>query len=70
MIRNYLARLLVEKQMTRKELSILTGIRPNTIGDLCNGFAERASFENLSKICEALDCRIDQLLEFVPDQKK
>ena len=47
MIRIKLCELMGREKMTRKRLSELTGIRPNTIGDLYN--------ENVRKLTECQD---------------
>lgn len=67
MIKNNLSKLLGEKRWTQKKLSELTGIRPNTINELYHSFAERVSFEHMNKICEALDCELADLFEYIPD---
>lgn len=69
MIKIYLSRLLGERRWSQTKLSGLTGIRPSTIRDIYNEIAERVSFESLSKMCEALDCSLDELLEYIPYKK-
>lgn len=70
MIKIHLSRLLGERRMTQKNLSELTGIRANTIGELYNEFAEKLDFEKLDKICEALNCNISELLEYRPNKHR
>lgn len=65
-----LSRLLGEKRMPQSELAALTGIRPNTIGDLYHGTAERISLEHIDRICEVLDCELYELLERKPGVMK
>lgn len=67
MIRIYLSRLLGERRMTQKELAQKTGIRPTTISEIYNEFVERVNLEHLDKICKALDCKLSDLMEYVPD---
>lgn len=55
--------------MTQAELSKITGIRPNTINDLYHEFATRISLEQLDRICDALDCRLTDLLVREGDQE-
>lgn len=45
MIRNHLSRLLGEKHWSQARLSRETGIRPNTIGHICNDYAEGITYE-------------------------
>jgi putative transcriptional regulator len=70
MIRNYLSRLLGERRMSQAELSRLTGIRPATINEIYHEIAVSYSVENLNKICEALNCSLNDLLEYIPDKKR
>lgn len=67
MIRILLSTRLGERRWSQADLARITGIRPNTIGELYHGFAERVNLKHLSLICEALDCRLDELIEYVPD---
>lgn len=68
MIKINLSRLLGEKRMTQKRLSELTGIRANTINDLYHEIAVSLKIEHLDKICEALNCSINELIEFTPNK--
>lgn len=70
MIRIHLSRILGEKRWTQADLAKKTGIRPSTIGDYYHELAERVSLDNLDLICEALDCDITDLLEYIPNKKK
>jgi putative transcriptional regulator len=67
MIRILLSTKLGELRMTQAELSRITGIRPNTIGELYHELAERVSLEQLDLICEALECELDDLMIRVPN---
>ncbi|MFT8313160.1 MAG: helix-turn-helix transcriptional regulator [Clostridium sp.] len=69
MIRIYLYRLLGERKMTQRDLSRKTGIRPATINELYHELVERVSLDHLNKICTVLDCKLDELIEFIPDKK-
>ncbi len=70
MIRIHLSRLLGEKRWTQAYLSQMTGIRPNTISDIYNEMAERISLEHLDRICEALECDLADLIEYLPNGNK
>lgn len=70
MIKIMLSRKLGELRITQKELSTITGIRANTINDLYHDIAERVSLEHLDKICEALECDLLDIMEFVPNQTR
>lgn len=66
MIKIQLSTLLGAKRWTQSDLSKMTGIRPNTIGELYHELAERVSLEQLDLICEALDCELGELMVRVP----
>ncbi len=69
MIKIYLSTILERDGMTQIELSKKTGIRPATINELYNEKIERINLEYLSKICEALDCQVEDLLQYIPDEE-
>ena len=66
MIINHLSRILGERRWTQLRLSQETGIRPTTISNLYNDVAERIGFDQLDRICEALNCTLYDLLEYTP----
>lgn len=70
MIRIYLSRLLGERRWTQADLARKTGIRAATINDYYNEFAERVNLEHLDKICEVLDCELEELIQRVPNKNK
>lgn len=67
MIKIHLSRILGERRWTQAKLSRKTGIRPGTISELYQEVAERVSFDHLDRICEALDCTLPELLEYIPN---
>lgn len=62
-----LAEILGDFNMTQKELARRTGIRPATINEMYHGKTKRLTVENLDKICQALDCTTEDLLEYIPN---
>lgn len=70
MVKIHLSRLLGEKRWSQAKLSRLTGIRPSTINEIYNEFAERLNVEHLDRICEALDCDLTDLLEYIPNSQR
>lgn len=68
MVRIVLSARLGEYRVTKAELSRMTGIRRNTIGDYYNEFAERISLEHLDLICEALNCSPMDILHWEPNK--
>ena len=69
MIKIYLSTLLGEYRMTQAELARKTGIRPTTISYIYNETIDRINLEHLSKICKVLDCQIEDLLQYIPDEE-
>ena len=67
MIKIHLSRLLGEKRWSQARLARETGIRPSTISHWYNEFVDRVSLDHLNKICEALNCEVIDLLEYIPD---
>jgi putative transcriptional regulator len=68
MIRIYLSRLLGERRWTQSDLAKKTGIRPSTINEIYHELVERVNLEHLDKICKALNCKLSDLMEYLPDQ--
>ena len=58
-----LKRLLFMKGMSQNKLSDITGIRSATINDMCNGKTKNLPLKNISKICTALNCGVEDLIK-------
>ncbi|WP_199425733.1 helix-turn-helix domain-containing protein [Thermaerobacillus caldiproteolyticus] len=76
MIKIKLKQLLEEKDKTMYWLSKNTGIRPNTISQWYNNEelsedkkVKEINVKALDKICKALDCKIEDILEYVKEEK-
>ena len=67
MIRIKLCELMGREKMTRKKLSELTGIRPNTIGDLYREDVRKIDLQTLDKICEVFNCKVSDVIEYIPE---
>ena len=67
MIKISLSSLLGDRRWTQKDLARKTGIRANTINLLYHEIADRVTFEHLNLICKVLNCRHDELMEYIPD---
>jgi len=67
MIRIHLSRLLGERKIKRSELSKVTGISENALLALYHEKVDQIRFVTLNKICAALNCGINDLLEYIPD---
>ncbi len=69
MIRIKLSAILGELRWTQADLARATGIRPNTINELYHELVDRVNLEHLDLICEALDCRLDDLIVRIPNDE-
>lgn len=56
-----------KREITNYELSNKANIRFQTIQGLRDNSATRIDFDVLAKICYALNCKIEDLLEYVPE---
>ena len=65
---NKLWKMLIDKNMTKTELTHLAGITTNAMAKL--GKNEVVKVTVLEKLCTSLDCQLDDIVEFVPDKKK
>ena len=61
-------KLLIDKDMKKKDLAAAAGISTFTISKMGKG--ENVTTEILGKICAALDCSIEDIMEFIPDEPK
>ena len=57
--------LLIEKDMKKTDLRIQSGISTGALAKL--GRNENVNTEVLAKICKALDCKIEDIMEFVEE---
>ena len=61
---NKLWKLLIDKNMKKKELGEAAGISNSLIAKL--GKNENVTVDVLVRICSALDCGIDDIMELIP----
>lgn len=62
---NKLWKILIDKDMKRKDLQEAAGISSATVAKLGKG--DSVQTDALLRICEALDCTIDDVLETIKD---
>ena len=62
-----LFKLLIDRNMKKKELAKLTGLSLTTITKL-GKTGTSVNSDVLVKICTALNCRIEDIMEIVPDE--
>ena len=58
---------LAERELSKQQLREMSGISTSTLAKLGKG--ENMTTDVLLKICEALNCNINEIIETVPDDK-
>ena len=61
-------KLLIDRDMKKKDLQKLAGISSASITKL--GKNENVNTDILQKICSALECDISDIMEMIPDKRK
>lgn len=61
-------KLLIDKEIKKKDLCALAGISPATVTKMGKG--GHVTTEVLVKICDALNCSVADIMEVVPNPKK
>lgn len=59
-------KLLIDRDMKKKDLQLLTRLSPNTMAKLSQN--KNVTTEVLVKICKALRCNIGDIMDVVPAQ--
>ena len=62
---NKLWKMMIDRKLMKKDLTVMAGISTNAMAKM--GKEENVSTEVLGKICSALNCRIEDTVEFLPD---
>lgn len=62
--------LLKESGLSKNKLSHKAELERNQINGYCNNTITRLDIDVLARICTALNCKIEDLLEFVPAENK
>ena len=60
-------KLLIDKNMNKTELRMASGITTTALAKL--GRDENVNTEVLAKICQTLDCKIEDIMELIPEDK-
>jgi len=58
-------KLLIDKDMSKRDLSRIANVSGGTLTKLAKG--ENVNVDILLRICAALDCGMDDIMEIVPD---
>jgi len=61
-------KLLIDKDMKKKDLQAMSGISWSSITKLSKG--ENVSMDVLMKICQSLGCDIGDIMELLPTEKE
>ena len=64
-----LFKMLIDREMKSKDLAAKAGVRPATLAKMKKDGATVSS-DVLVKICTALECTMDDIVEIVPSEKK
>ena len=65
---NRLWKLLIDRGLTKTELKSIAGVSTNIIAKMGKG--EPVSMDSLAKICVALNCTFDDIVEINSDAEK
>ena len=59
-------KLLIDRDMKKKDLEMLAGISHYTMSKMSRD--ENVTTEVLGKVCMALDCKVEDMVEFIPEK--
>lgn len=59
-----LHRILKERKLSKNKLSVMSGVRFDTIHRFCKGDLSRIDLEILCRLCSALECEIEDIIEY------
>lgn len=58
--------MLIERKMKRTDLLKVAGISSSALAHM--GKDEPVTMDNLAKLCSALDCKVEDIVEYIPDK--
>lgn len=61
-------KLLIDRDLKKKDLCKMAGISTSSVTKMGKG--GHVTTEVLAKICAALDCTLDDVIDFIPDEKQ
>ena len=61
-------KLLIDKKMNKTDLKTVAGISNSTLAKM--GRDETVSMEVIERICDALNCRVEDVVEIIPEDKE
>ena len=59
-------KLLIDKDLKKKDLAAIAGISQYTVTKMSKG--ENVKLDSLAKVCQALDCGLDDIVEIVSNE--
>ena len=62
-----LFKLLIDRDMKKKDFRELTGLSGNTVSKLANN--ENVTMEVIDRICTKMGCGVDDILEIIPEEQ-
>lgn len=63
-----LFKVLIDRDMKKKDLKELAGIGNSTMTKLANN--ENVTVEIMAKICSAMNCKMDDIIDIIPDDQE
>ncbi len=61
-----LFKLMIDRDIKRGDIVRMSGVAYSTLGKMANG--ENVNMSVVEKICLALDCRIEEVVEILPER--
>lgn len=59
-------KLMIDRNLMKKDITAMAGITTNAMAKMGKG--ENVSTEILGRICKVLNCHIEDIVEFIPDE--
>lgn len=60
--------ILIDREMKKKDLEELAGINHYTMNKMSRG--ETVTADVLGKLCNALNCKVEDIIDFIPDDNE
>lgn len=60
--------LLIKKKINKSDLTHIAHLTTNTIARM--GDKEEISMKSIGRICNALDCKVQDVIEWIPENKE
>ena len=69
-IRIKLEEVIQQSSLSKNKVAQLSQTQRGQLNHYCKGDIQRIDFAILSRLCYALDCRVEDVLEYIPPQTK